>query len=122
MGHLTSSSLAKVAEDFHLLHEQRYGHALEAELELVNIRLALHSSVPRPALTAQPCRQNEARFIKLYGVDEPVAVLPREALQPGERLKGPLLITELVSTTYIQSHWQVQLDPFGNLLLQRNDA
>ena len=53
----------------------------------------------------------------LYGIEGAVEVWARETLTPGMALKGPALITEQVSTTYLAPGWYCQVDPHGNLLL-----
>jgi N-methylhydantoinase A len=48
-----------------------------------------------------------------------VDVWRREALIAGQIIRGPALVTEKVSTTYIAPKWGGYVDPHGNLLLER---
>ena len=58
---------------------------------------------------------------KLYGIDSPVPVIQRVELPIDLKIEGPALITETVSTTYIETGWQCCADRFGNLMLQKLD-
>jgi len=121
------SSLKQSVQDFHTRHEQRYGHAMDVELELVNIRVALSeksselSSMDKSFLKNHDQTDNrlQEKKVKLVGIDGDVPVMARENLVTGQRLSGPVLFTEKVSTTYIMSGWQAEVDGSGNLLLNQ---
>jgi N-methylhydantoinase A/oxoprolinase/acetone carboxylase beta subunit len=46
-------------------------------------------------------------------------IYQRQQLAAGQRIKGPALICETVSTTLIDSGWGAEVDAWGNLILQR---
>jgi N-methylhydantoinase A len=52
-------------------------------------------------------------------VEGTVPVFRREALGEGQRLVGPSLVSEAVSTTYLAAGWVAVLDRVGNLLVRR---
>lgn len=110
---------AQTARDFHALHRQRYGHALDTPAEIVNIRVALVSERAKPELMAESGTATSPQTIQLAGITQPALLVAREALRVGEVLDGPALITETVSTTYLAPGWQARKDKYGNLLLQR---
>jgi len=120
-------SLTQSAQDFHARHEQRYGHAMDVELELVNVRVALSegnnelASADKPFLSRQDQKQNrqQDKTASLYAVDSDMPVMARENLLTGQWFSGPVLLTEKVSTTYIMSGWQAEVDASGNILLER---
>ncbi len=106
---------------FHQQHETRYGHRLALAVELVNIRVALQSPaaelpLERPG-AAQPGKAQTK--IQMAGLAVPVPVYTRLSLATGQRLTGPLLITETVSTTYVAPGWVCEIDVFGNLIVGR---
>jgi N-methylhydantoinase A len=120
------STLQQTASAFHQLHEQRYGHALGGELELVNIRVALSSTTEKPSLGLEASAGDKApvkfvtKKVALVGLDEPVPVIARETMQQsGDVLSGPILLTEKVSTTYVMPGWQARLDKLGNIQLRQ---
>jgi N-methylhydantoinase A len=60
-----------------------------------------------------------AARVRLCGVEGTVPVFRREALGEGQRLVGPSLVSEAVSTTYLAAGWVAVLDRVGNLLVRR---
>ena len=113
-------SASQTARDFHALHRQRYGHSLDAPVEIVNIRVALVSERAKPELVAESGTATPPQTIQLAGITQPAQLVARAALQIGEVVNGPALITETVSTTYLAPGWQARKDEYGNLLLQRS--
>jgi N-methylhydantoinase A len=110
---------------FHQLHEQRYGHRLVQPLELVTARVKLSGSKPDIPLNASSSTsRNTARpladqSVALPGIGEQVSVYSRENLPPEHIIKGPALITETVSTTFLAANWECRVDSFGNLILSK---
>ena len=106
---------------FHELHESQYGHRMAIDVELVNIRLRLTGEKPSFDLpewhaTAEP----QQRVTTVYGFDQPVAVLARDALYVDQLIEGPALITETTSTTWIDHGWRAKVDQWGNLQLRKH--
>lgn len=112
--------MSHITRAFHDLHTQRYGHALQAPLEVVNVRVALLSEVEKPEL-APPAAVTSApgRHVELHGIEVAVSMRPRDSLAVDEVIHGPALITETISTTYLAPGWQAVMDRFGNLHLTR---
>jgi len=114
--------LGPTREAFQHAHEQRYGHRLTTAVELVNIRCNLHGRPPDimlPSLAAADGRQSPDRSVRLAGYAQPVPVWARGALNAGQEMTGPALITETVATTCLPTGWICRVDPVGNLVLER---
>lgn len=110
-------------EAFHQLHAQRYGHALDMPVELVNVRVGLFSQGPAPRLTAVTTTQAKSpQSVALVGIADPVHVYPRETLAEENTVRGPALITESVATTFLAPGWSARVDQFGNLLLVKDSG
>ena len=116
--------LQQVTEAFHALHESRYGHRMQAQVELVNLRASLSGPESVLELTGQNGGQpgGQIEELSLSGIDQPVARYERSSLVTGQQLVGPVLITEMASTTWLAPGWQATLDPSGSLLLERTEA
>jgi len=99
---------------FHKAHLQRYGHELELPVELVTLRLKLTGPEPEFTLQQQEKRQGE---IKSY--EGEVKICYRSALIPEQPLRGPALIIDPVSTTWLAPQWLATIDSVGNLMLVR---
>ena len=115
------AGLQGLAEAFHALHAQRYGHRLEAPVELVNVRLGLQGPVPELPL-AGPRKGAPApeRVVRLPDTGANARVLERGALGVGARVGGPALIVERVATTFVAPGWSATVDAVGNLRLERD--
>lgn len=107
-------------KDFQLLHAKRYGHDLELDVELVNLRVSLKSPAEEIKLPAlEKHAEENIRYTNLYGVEQDVPVYQRDSLSCSEKITGPALITETVSTTYLANGWSCEVGSSGCLLLTR---
>jgi len=113
--------VAATSEAFHQLHEQRYGHRLTTEVELVNLRLAVREDKPAPELSPQSTTSTlqSTGHRTLVGINEAVPVYSRDSLETGKTITGPALLTEHNATTWLASAWTATADTFGNLMLHR---
>lgn len=116
------SDVKNTERSFHMLHESTYGHQFEMPVELVNLRLSIKGQAPpfnlpriQSAKAASPVAQ-----VSCYGLGETVAVYAREQLVSGQKITGPALILETVSTTLIAPEWSCEVDAWGSLLLHRS--
>ena len=117
----------KTVDSFHFSHEQRYGHRLDQPVELVTARIKVQGKTRtltdfHKLLNKNTDRcnlQHDEAF--LYGIEKPVPVIQRDQLPVDHLVQGPALITETVSTTFIQQGWECHADGVGNLLLKAVD-
>jgi 5-oxoprolinase (ATP-hydrolysing) len=102
-------------EDFHRLHEQRYGHChRDAELEVV----ALHMSCDRLDGT----RMESEEYLRDHGnVDKMGTIVLRSRISPDEDLCGPRIITEQSATTVLPVGWSVRLIDNGHLVIMKDE-
>ena len=119
---LAWQGVAQLADQFHEMHRQRYGHALDMEVEIVNLRISLQgakSGFVLPEITAGDDELKPVKQVWLHGYDSPVTMYQRDSIAVGVTIEGPALIVELVSTTYLESDWRCGCDAYGNLLLEK---
>jgi len=110
--------LQGIEKQFHQKHQDSYGHRLDIDIELVNVRVrAIEQGqtfvLPRWCAT----QELKSEFIPMPGFEEAVPVINRQALNIGQRIKGPALITETSSTTWLAEGWHAEADEAGNLRL-----
>lgn len=105
---------------FHALHEKRYGHRLEVPVEMLNLRIRVRAAATSLTLKRQK-NSGEKSFssTEMPGYGAPVALIERSMLAPGDRVDGPALIIEEVSTTWLSASWNCEVDAWGNLLLEQ---
>jgi N-methylhydantoinase A len=123
-GPVTEKTLGRLAADFHDRHRQTYGHASPDEaVQCVNLRLAAvgHqaglelSRRPDGAAAPRTVETREAYF-KETGLVR-CDVLPREALPPGTRRAGPLVIEAMDTTVVVPPGWYCRVDEGGFIRL-----
>ncbi len=106
-----------ITQHFHQKHKDTYGHQLAMDIELVNIRVRVIAKRKTLVLPAwQATELNKQEKITLPGIDCPVLLINRAGLQVSQKIKGPALITETSSTTWLAEDWHAVVDSAGNLL------
>jgi N-methylhydantoinase A len=104
---------------FHAAHLQRFGHSLDAPVELVNVRLRAQGPAPQIDLPRVANRHGAASGgAHLAGIGE-VSVYQRSELGCDQEIAGPALVVEQTSTTLLAPGWVCRVDAYGNLLLQQ---
>jgi N-methylhydantoinase A len=106
------------AEHFHQVHAAACGHRLDQAVELVNLRL--EATGPAALDGVEPTTPGPVVNEEEKAVPDRAAgpVRRRDSLRPGDRLQGPVCITETGATAWIERGWEASLDALGNLLLQ----
>ena len=116
--------MTQLSERFHAAHRARYGHRIDADIELVNLRVTAQGPVPQ-ALNLAPTKVlnlNSDSATPRHGAKRGTGMhrlFERDALVPGEAIAGVALITEPYTTTLVEAGWQAMLDAYGCLHLQR---
>lgn len=112
------SGLQNMGKDFHKKHEDSYGHQLAMDIELVNVRVRALEQIQSLELPQwRPTEPLTEQFTTMPGIDEPVSVINRAGLEVGQKITGPVLITETSSTTWLDKGWFLEVDEVGNLSL-----
>jgi N-methylhydantoinase A len=105
---------------FYTAHEQRYGHRLDAPVELVNLRMGVRSAiVDLPLMEMEHGDVRRAEQGRVYGLPAPVSIRQRAQIPPDASLSGPLIVRDAVATAYVPPDWCCRRDRYGNLLLAR---
>ena len=99
--------LTAAMDDFHQAHHQRFGHRLEAPVELVNVRASLHVAVPVLPLDSieSEMGQETIEQVNLAGEVKPVPLMQRSNLDVGRSYAGPVLVIDAVATTFVAAGW-----------------
>ena len=120
---IAEGRIEALAEAFHAEHERVYDHAdPEAPVQVVNLRLVVSGSAPKPALaeTAEtPADAAAAGQTEIFldGARHRAAIHRRADLSPGHRFAGPAIVTQDDTTTIIPPGMGVRVDGWGNLLI-----
>ncbi|MFX0093619.1 MAG: hydantoinase/oxoprolinase family protein [Candidatus Hodarchaeota archaeon] len=118
----------QIRADFNALHKRYYGFAVENEtIILVNVRSRVIGSLSPPKFpklekgAEKPPMRAQKEKRKVYFKDNwlSTTVWERSFLKAGNIIEGPAIIEQEDSTTAIPPEWQLKVDLFGNLLLER---
>ncbi|MCB9458887.1 MAG: hydantoinase/oxoprolinase family protein [Anaerolineaceae bacterium] len=115
----------QVVQAFHQAHEQAYGHALhDRPVEIVNLRLQLVGVTIQPEFNPKPIGDSSPEAAYIGSKSAPsghadLAMYQREKLHPGAQIKGPALIFQLDSTTYVAEGWRATVDAYEAITLER---
>lgn len=114
---------AALADRFRDAHGTTYGFTLPTEVELVTVR------IEATGLATQPVQANLAPDNRVAAVDHvPVAfanatmtvpVVRRDSLGAGAAIVGPMIVTQLDTTTLIPPGWDGVVHATGAILLTR---
>ena len=111
------SDLQNIGLAFHQKHKDSYGHQLDIDIELVNVRVrAIEQGQPFEMPAWQAVEEPGKAFTTMPGIDEVVAVINRGGLKVAQKISGPALITETSSTSWLAKGWSAEVDAVGNLL------
>ncbi|MGD9696241.1 MAG: hydantoinase/oxoprolinase family protein [Thermoleophilia bacterium] len=122
-GPIDDTTLARLVEDFHPAHEERYGHALRGtETEILNIRLEASGttwSEPASAAVAAPPAAVGAATRPAWfgGVLRDAPVHRAGDLGPGDALAGPAIVELPTSTVVVPPGRSLTVHGGGSLLL-----
>jgi N-methylhydantoinase A len=112
---------------FHAAHERIYGHkAVEAPVEIVNLRLRAVGAVPHPWLPKLPVEGEDPspalmdrRPVVLVGKGlTTVAFYRGEALRAGNALLGPAVVVYKDTTVFLEQGDCAKVDEYRNLVIE----
>jgi N-methylhydantoinase A len=124
---LEGTTIEKILEAFHDVHEQTYTFRLpDTEVELVTYRLKAVARTPRPQVRelSSEGRSAEAarRADRVVNFGEAgkhtAAIYDRALLPPGFTASGPMVIEEATSTTIVLPGQTLEVDRFGFLRIR----
>lgn len=108
------------AEAFHRSHHSRYGHRLDAPVEMLNLQLRVRGKASQITIEELIPRQPAApaELLQVVGESCAVPLYRRDELAAGQQLQGPAIVVEEVATTWVAAGWRCSTDSLGNLLLR----
>lgn len=113
---------------FHREHETRYAYADTARpAEVVNVRARFVGPTPKvnwpkQRLGKPDCRDaiSETRQVFFRRRTHATRLYTREKLRPGNRFRGPAIVSEYSATTVVPPGWLAHVDGFDGLILSRS--
>lgn len=120
---IAAGRTAPIAEAFHAAHHRAYDHAdPEAEAQIVNLRVVVAGSAPKPDIrpedeTIGDATPDATLSIFLDDAEREAGLYRRAALRAGHRFRGPAVVAQDDCTTVVPPGFAVRVDGWGNLLI-----
>jgi len=117
-------AISDLRRHFEELHQRSYEFTLADPLEIITCHLIAYAKLPKPPMKPVHSRKRprptpkDSRVMHLEDKSGRVAVFERSSLPPGTRLSGPSVIEEPTSTTIVNARDRLQVDDYGNMLLE----
>ncbi len=105
-------------EEFSALHERTYGYTHDREAEIVNLRLRVVVTTPKPTFPSHEKKFPENPDRAFEGVFRGFKVYNRDKLLWGNVIEGPAIVTEYSSTTLIPEGSVAHVDRLGSLIVE----
>ena len=122
----TLDDWTKLRAQFDEAHARAYGYAApDVDIQLLNLRLSVVFPLEPPRLatlerraTGAPAFETRKIYSSLAGDALEYRVYQREALRPGDQLKGPAAIAEPGTTTIIDTADTLSIESHGCLIVE----
>lgn len=125
LAELEETQFRAIESRFDQTHEQLYTFKLDAEKELINLRAVAQSRstfAQAQRITVGTASVTHAEIgqqsIFADGAEHAATVYNRDALEAGNVITGPAIVTEMDSTTLVLPAHTANVDVFGNLLIR----
>ena len=122
---LSSIDLESISNAFHKAHHEIYEHSdLEAEIQIVNLRLVISGDVPKPQFLTHSeetkyLEPSNTHKIYLEGKEYEASLFDRINLKSGHYFSGPAIISQDDTTTIVLPEFDVKVDKFKNLIISK---
>jgi N-methylhydantoinase A len=122
-GGITEARLVEAQRAFLTAYERQYHYVTEEiDIEVSVLRVRGRGLQPRPRFATHPVlsapKPISFRSVHFRSGHVNVPVYSRDHLGNGAEIGGPLIVTQLDSTTVVPPGWQLHVDSHGNLRIQ----
>ena len=122
---IEDGNINKIADAFHVAHEKIYEHSdKKAEIQVINLRMVIMGEPKKPEFkpfdkkisAVQPTQE-----ITVFenGNTNPGKIYKRSEMRAGDKILGPAVIIQDDCTTCLPSGFDVLVDGYGNLIIER---
>jgi N-methylhydantoinase A len=118
---------SEMVKRFHAAHRQRFGYADENRtVEVVTLRLRVTQPGVQIAWKESPVHTGNGaqallgtRTVYFDRESYPARVYDRDRLRSGDSFPGPAIVVEYTATAFLPPRWNLHVDAFSNLILER---
>jgi N-methylhydantoinase A len=117
LAEIRAGDLGVLEGRFNDLHDQLYGFRMpHTAAEVVNLRAVGTGDRAKPELPERELHGPDSGPALVEDGERPI--YDRAALQPGNRIAGPAIVTEFDSTTVISAGYEAEVDRFFNIVIR----
>jgi len=122
---LNSIDINSISTAFHKAHHEIYEHSdLDAEIQIVNLRLVISGDVPKPQFLTHSekikhLEPSKTHKIYIEGKEYDASLFDRVDLEAGHYFAGPAIISQDDTTTIVLPEFDVKVDKFKNLIISK---
>ncbi|MDR9381189.1 MAG: hydantoinase/oxoprolinase family protein [Natronomonas sp.] len=125
----SDTGLAEIKDDFETRHERQFGFALDAPLEIANLRVIGKGTVEGVAIDEHELADADpsaaevgTESIYFDGEYRETPVYDRTDLLPGNELSGPAIVVDDDSTVVVQPDHVATIDRYANIEINRGES
>ncbi|MGB0634213.1 MAG: hydantoinase/oxoprolinase family protein [Paracoccaceae bacterium] len=122
---LNSIDINSISTAFHKAHHEIYEHSdLDAEIQIVNLRLVISGEVSKPQFLTHSekikhLEPSKTHKIYIEGKEYDASLFDRVDLEAGHYFAGPAIISQDDTTTIVLPEFDVKVDKFKNLIISK---
>ena len=120
-----AADLDRLVADFAEIHERTYGYRLDdEEVQLVTLRAAATGLTPAVEVAATPAGDGDPARALVETRDLRLAsgssgeVYARDRLLPGDVIRGPAVVEQMDTTTFVPAGARAAVDPYRALIME----
>lgn len=123
---ISDENVLDIIEKFHCEHEKNYSFRIDDSLtEIVNLHLTTFGKVEKTELQkienkgysiAESIKEKRSVIYENIGAVE-TFIYDREKLSPNMKIEGPAIIEEITTSTVVYPDMTVEVDKYGNLII-----
>ncbi|NEP09073.1 MAG: hydantoinase/oxoprolinase family protein [Symploca sp. SIO2C1] len=122
------SDVTQMQQEFEIEHKSRYGFMQREKgliVESVSVEVIQQMDTPEEPVMIRSRPLNQAPIpvetVQMFTAErwQDTPVYQREDLQPEDKISGPAIIVEKISTIVVEPDWEAKLTEHNHLILQR---
>ncbi len=122
------SDVAQIQQEFEIEHKSRYGFIQREKaliVESISVEVIQQMDTPEEPLMIRTHPLNQVptpvETVQMFTAEQwqDTPVYQREDLQPEDKITGPAIIVEKISTIVVEPNWKAKLTERNHLILQR---
>jgi len=124
---INDENVLEIWNRFHKMHEERFGFKIDREvMEVVTFKVTIIHKTKKPSLkkidkaNEYEVKQKGERSVQFEKETVKTPTFDRASLLAGHKIQGPAIIEESSSSTVVTPGYDIEVDEFGNLHIEKS--